>query len=124
MSEVHYEWALGGAYPFIQQHSVAKHEILRAYLVAYIQTLISTPNQEVFRLAIIDGFAGGGVYRGKMERAKAGVTVLKSIGARSLPRPAGSDRRPKKFDGRRQRMPGKRDDTRVVQNSAPVSHCG
>ena len=63
MTEVHYEWAPGQAYPRIQQHSVAKHEILRAYLTAYIRTLTSNPNREEFRLALIDGFAGGGVYQ-------------------------------------------------------------
>ena len=63
MAEVHYEWAPGETYPKIQQHSIAKHEILRAYLTAYIQTLISNPNREEFRLALIDGFAGGGVYQ-------------------------------------------------------------
>lgn len=63
MAEVHYNWAPGEAYPAIQQHSVVKHEILHAYLTAYIQTLISNPNREEFRLALVDGFSGGGVYR-------------------------------------------------------------
>lgn len=63
MAKVPYQWALGERPPPIQQHSVAKHEILRAYLIAYIQTLISSPRQEEFRLTLIDGFAGGGVYR-------------------------------------------------------------
>lgn len=63
MAEVHYNWAPGEAYPIIQQHSLVKHEILHAYLTAYIQTLISNPNREEFRLALVDGFSGGGVYR-------------------------------------------------------------
>lgn len=63
MTKAHYEWAIGEAYPIIKQHSTAKHEILRAYLTAYIQTLISSPNQDVLRLTLIDGFSGGGVYR-------------------------------------------------------------
>jgi len=63
VAKVPYQWALGERPPPIQQHSVAKHEILRAYLVAYIQTLISSPRQEEFRLTLIDGFAGGGIYR-------------------------------------------------------------
>jgi three-Cys-motif partner protein len=58
-----YEWEMGSAPPAIQQQSIAKHEILRAYLSAYIQTLVSNPNRDEFRLALIDGFAGGGVYR-------------------------------------------------------------
>ncbi|AEJ01254.1 hypothetical protein Nit79A3_1422 [Nitrosomonas sp. Is79A3] len=63
MTEVHYEWKPGQPYPLIQQHSVVKHEILRSYLIAYIKTLISNPRREEFRLALIDGFAGGGAYQ-------------------------------------------------------------
>jgi len=63
VAKVHYKWAIGERPPVVQQHSVAKHEILRAYLVAYIQTLISSPRQEEFRLTLVDGFAGGGIYR-------------------------------------------------------------
>src|SRR6266850_7529828 len=58
-----YDWEPGKEFPIIQQHSVAKHEILRAYLCAYIRTLVSNPNREEFRLVLVDGFAGGGVYR-------------------------------------------------------------
>lgn len=46
----------------IQQHSIAKHRILQSYLAAYFQTLVSSPNQDVLRLTLIDGFAGGGLY--------------------------------------------------------------
>ncbi|AKH37281.1 MULTISPECIES: three-Cys-motif partner protein TcmP [Nitrosomonas] len=74
MTEVHYEWALGHSYPLIQQHSVVKHEILRSYLIAYIQTLASNPNREEFRLTLVDGFAGGGVYR----HAKSGQELVGS----------------------------------------------
>jgi three-Cys-motif partner protein len=63
VTEKHYEWSLTEDYPVIKQHSIAKHDILHAYLVAYIQTLVSHPSQEEFRLTLIDGFAGGGVYR-------------------------------------------------------------
>lgn len=63
MTERHYGWSLDGPPPVIHQHSLAKHEILRAYLTAYIQTLISSPFQDRFRLTLVDGFAGGGLYR-------------------------------------------------------------
>lgn len=63
MAKKRYSWAPGEKPPPIRQHSVAKHEILRAYLVAYLQTLISSPHQEVFKLTLVDGFAGGGIYR-------------------------------------------------------------
>lgn len=63
MSNNHYDWVIGGQLPELKRHSQAKHEILRSYLVRYIQTLVSTPHQDVLSLTIVDGFAGGGLYR-------------------------------------------------------------
>jgi three-Cys-motif partner protein len=62
MTEKHYEWDPDSP-PDIEQHSVAKHEILKAYLLNYVQTLVSTPYQEILKLTLVDGFSGGGVYR-------------------------------------------------------------
>lgn len=55
-----YNWKDGP--DFIQQHSVAKHRILQAYLAAYFRTLLSSPKREVLKLTLVDGFAGGGLY--------------------------------------------------------------
>lgn len=55
-----YNWKDGP--DFIQPHSIAKHRILQSYLAAYFQTLVSSPNQDVLRLTLVDGFAGGGMY--------------------------------------------------------------
>jgi three-Cys-motif partner protein len=60
MSSKHYDFRNGPG--IIQQHSIAKHRILESYLAAYFQTLGSSPNQDVLRLTLIDGFAGGGQY--------------------------------------------------------------
>lgn len=60
MSRKPYNWSAGP--DFIQQHSVAKHRILKSYLAAYFQTLVSSPSQDVLRLTLVDGFAGGGLY--------------------------------------------------------------
>lgn len=60
MSRKHYDWKNGP--DVIQQHSIAKHRILQAYLAAYFQTLVSSPSQDVLRLTLVDGFAGGGLY--------------------------------------------------------------
>lgn len=59
----HYDWDPLGPPPIIKQHSLAKHDILRAYLSAYIHTLLSSKKRrDVFKLVLIDGFAGGGIY--------------------------------------------------------------
>ncbi len=68
MTRKHYGWEIGKEIPIIQQHSIAKHEILRAYLIAYIKKLTLHPSQEVFKLTIVDGFSGGGVYRHEVDK--------------------------------------------------------
>lgn len=60
MARKPYDWKNGP--DLIQPHSIAKHRILEAYLAAYFQTLVSSPNQDVLRLTLVDGFAGGGLY--------------------------------------------------------------
>ncbi len=72
MAKKHYDWKDGPAK--LQQHSVAKHKLLRSYLAAYFPTLISSPYQEELRLTIVDGFAGGGKY----EHAETGEIMLGS----------------------------------------------
>lgn len=60
MTTKHYDWKNGP--DLIQQHSIAKHNILQAYLSAYFQTLASSPARDELRLTLVDGFAGGGLY--------------------------------------------------------------
>lgn len=63
MTRSPYPWKTHGAATPIEQHSIAKHEVLRAYLLAYLQTLVTSPQQEELRVTLVDGFAGGGVYQ-------------------------------------------------------------
>lgn len=55
-----YDWKNGP--DLIQQHSIAKHRILQSYLAEYFKTLVSSPNQELLSVTLVDGFAGGGLY--------------------------------------------------------------
>jgi three-Cys-motif partner protein len=57
-----YIWVPGGPPAVGQQHTFAKHDVLHAYLRAYVRTLAALPQQDVFRLTLVDGFAGGGLY--------------------------------------------------------------
>ena len=68
MTRAPYKWGSDERLAVIKQHSVAKHEVLRAYLLAYFQTLVTTPQQEELRLTLVDGFAGGGVYQHETTR--------------------------------------------------------
>ena len=60
MVEKQYEWTVGAT---LEEHSRRKHKILREYVFDYITVRCKIPQQERFRLAIVDGFAGGGRYR-------------------------------------------------------------
>jgi len=44
----------------LRKHSRRKHKILREYFFRYLTVRCQLPQQERFRLAVIDGFAGGG----------------------------------------------------------------
>lgn len=60
MVEKIYEWADGAV---LEEHSRGKHKILREYFFQYLTVRCQLPQQERFRLAVIDGFAGGGRYQ-------------------------------------------------------------
>lgn len=59
-----YRWTLDGPLPVLEDHSRAKHDVLRAYLVNYLRILALSPRSEGIRVTLVDGFAGGGLYRG------------------------------------------------------------
>jgi three-Cys-motif partner protein len=62
MPKKEYGWE-DGSIPEIAPHSLAKHRILREYVQRYLQVLTSVaPGMDVFRLTLVDGFAGGGEY--------------------------------------------------------------
>ncbi len=61
MVKVKYDWASGVK---LEQHTRCKLDILREYFYQYLRVrVISSPNVRRFRIAIIDGFAGGGIYK-------------------------------------------------------------
>jgi three-Cys-motif partner protein len=62
MSHENFEWRVGREPPLIRPHSLAKHRVLRSYLEKYVSVLTANPAQDVFRVSLVDGFAGGGKY--------------------------------------------------------------
>ena len=60
MVQKSYDWT-GGA--VLGEHSKRKHKILREYFYKYLKVKCVNPQQSNFRLAIIDGFSGGGRYQ-------------------------------------------------------------
>jgi three-Cys-motif partner protein len=54
-----YLWESGAT---LQEHSKRKHKILREYFARYLAVRCQIPQQSRFRLAVVDGFSGGGSY--------------------------------------------------------------
>ena len=60
MVEKRYEWVDGAT---LEDHSRRKHKILRDYFFNYLSVRCQIAQMERFRLAVVDGFAGGGRYK-------------------------------------------------------------
>lgn len=74
MSEDPYTWTEGA---ILKVHSKRKHKILCEYLEKYLWVRCRIPFMSRFRLAIVDGFAGGGRY--KCGAAGSPVLILQTI---------------------------------------------
>ena len=57
-----FKWHPDEPPPQIEPHSKAKLTVLRSYLRAYFDRLNVNPHREEFKLDLVDGFAGGGVF--------------------------------------------------------------
>ncbi len=82
MVDEHHSWAVGGPLPLIRPHSAAKHRVIAKYLARYIDTLTSDPRIPEFKLTLIDGFAGGGLYlneQTKQEHFGSPLLMLKTM---------------------------------------------
>ncbi len=61
MARKNYDWENGAP---LLEHTARKLKVLREYFAEYLRVRCSTPQQSKFRLAVIDGFSGGGRYDG------------------------------------------------------------
>ena len=57
-----YRWGLERRPPPLGEHSKAKHDVYREYLRRYLRELTKGFGIGLFRLNIVDGFCGGGIY--------------------------------------------------------------
>lgn len=60
MVEKQYSWKTGAT---LEEHSRRKHKVVGEYVARYLEVRCQLPQQSRFRLAIVDGFAGGGRYK-------------------------------------------------------------
>ena len=58
-----FTWRPGTAPPSIERHSDAKLQLLENYLDRYFDILCSLPRRGTFRIALVDAFAGGGLFQ-------------------------------------------------------------
>lgn len=67
-----------GQLPVLEDHSEKKLDLLRDYLVLYLQIVLkNTSGKEVQEITLIDGFAGGGLYQG--QKFGSPITILKAV---------------------------------------------
>ncbi len=60
---IKYDWSDPNSPPPLEAHSIAKHDVLEAYLFRYLEVLTKNPRIPSFNIHLIDGFSGGGLYR-------------------------------------------------------------
>jgi three-Cys-motif partner protein len=59
MAKKEYEWTTGAK---LDEHSRRKHKVVREYFSRYLAVRCQMPVQSRFRLAVVDGFSGAGIY--------------------------------------------------------------
>lgn len=76
MSKGGYRWSLDGPLPVLEDHSRAKHDVLRDYLINYLRILALSPRSEGVKVTLVDGFAGGGLYQGLSGQTAGGSPIV------------------------------------------------
>jgi three-Cys-motif partner protein len=67
-----------GKFPELEDHSEKKLDLLRDYLVLYLEIVMKgTSGKEEQYVTLIDGFAGGGLYNGN--KFGSPITILKAV---------------------------------------------
>ena len=56
-------WRPDAEPPIIQSHTDAKLRLLEAYLSRYFDVVCAEPRMDLLRIALVDSFAGGGLFR-------------------------------------------------------------
>ena len=80
MAQKHYDWTDGPAE--LEPHSLTKHQVFVDYLLKYFeQRTLNARGREVFRITLVDGFCGGGLYRVKGSNIEALGSPLRLIEA-------------------------------------------
>jgi three-Cys-motif partner protein len=80
LAKRHYDWADGPAE--LDAHSLTKHDVLVGYLCRYFeQRTLNARGRDVFRITLVDGFCGGGLYTIRGTGAEALGSPLRMLDA-------------------------------------------
>jgi len=71
-----FDWHPDEPPPQIEEHSKAKLEVLRRYIRAYFDRLNVNTRRDIFKLDLVDGFAGGGSFLEKGEEISGTPLVM------------------------------------------------
>lgn len=78
-----YDWKLGEELPVVDSHSLVKLNIIERYMEIYLKFLTKGCFASNLKLTIIDGFSGGGIYKGDITgspiRIKKAIETTKKI---------------------------------------------
>ena len=75
-----FTWQPGDKPPEIESHTDAKLRLLEAYLDRYFDVVCALPQMDVLRIAFVDAFAGGGLYRrGETQRFGSPLVMIDAV---------------------------------------------
>lgn len=91
-------WVPGHSPPSIEEHSLAKLSVLRNYVSDYIDRLCQGSPRDVFKLDLVDGFSGGGLFLDGSEKVSGTPLIMLEEAERAFWRLNERRTKPLRFD--------------------------
>ena len=95
-----FTWRPGAEPPRIRPHTDAKLRLLEAYLDGYFDVVCGLPQMDVLRIALVDAFAGGGLFRRSGSKRFGSPLVMIDAVRRAEARINAGRRKPLRIDAR------------------------
>ena len=95
-----FSWQPGAEPPVIETHTDAKLRLLAEYLDRYFDVVCALPQMDVLRIALVDAFAGGGLYRRHGSYRSGSPLVMIEAVKRAEARINASRRKPLRIEAR------------------------
>ena len=93
-----FKWHPDEPPPSIEEHSKAKLDVLRSYLHAYFDRLNVNLARDEFKLDLIDGFAGGGIFQDGDEIVSGTPLIMLEESEAAIDRLSRARTKPLRFD--------------------------